>query len=299
MSAASTSSADLYDQVAAAAASVVIRRYSTSFGFAARLLRGPLRQHIENIYALVRIADEVVDGAAAARVDAAGVFGQLERLESECLHALEFGYSTNLVVHAFAQTARTAGFGPELSKPFFASMRSDLAPGPLGQQGFEQYVYGSAEVVGLMCLRAFLIGQPNPDAQFEQLQDGARRLGAAFQKINFLRDLAADFHDLKRSYFPGISPEQLTDAQKNLLLDDIDADLAISRSAITQLPATSRSAVVLAHSLFAELSRRTRRTPAQELLHRRIRVPNPVKTRLAAAAVLGQNGLSYPERVRS
>jgi phytoene synthase len=295
---AAPSSAELYDEVAAAAASVVIRRYSTSFAVASRLLRGPLRQHIENIYALVRIADEVVDGAAAAaRVDAAGVARQLDGLEAECLHALESGYSTNLVVHAFARTARAANFGPELSKPFFASMRSDLAPEPLGQHGFEQYIYGSAEVVGLMCLRAFLIGQPNPEAHYGQLQDGARRLGAAFQKINFLRDLSTDFHELKRSYFPGISPDQLTDAQKDLLLDDIDADLAISRRAIAQLPVSSRSAVLLAHSLFAELSRRARRTPAQELLHRRIRVPNPVKTRLAAAAILGQAGLGYPERV--
>ncbi len=291
---------DLYNHVASAAASVVIRRYSTSFGFAVRLLAEPLRQHIENIYALVRIADEVVDGAAAsASVDAAGVAGQLDALETECLHALECGFSTNLVVHAFARTARTAGFGPALTRPFFTSMRADLALQPLTAGGFEEYVYGSAEVVGLMCLHAFLVGQPDADAKYAQFCEGARRLGSAFQKINFLRDLAADFRDLNRSYFPGIDPAHLTDAQKDLLLDDIDSDLAVSRRAIRQLPSSSRRAVRLAHALFAELSRRVRRTPARDLLRRRIRVPNAVKTLIVVSVVVGGASRSRIEQMRT
>ncbi len=283
-----TASAVFYDQVAAAAASVVIRRYSTSFGFASRLLGKTVRQHVENVYALVRIADEVVDGAAAfTEGGAAAIARQLDVLESECMHAMACGYSTNLVVHAFASTARASGFGAELTGPFFRSMRADLAPVPLTDETFKDYVYGSAEVVGLMCLKVFLIGQPAADQQYAALAMGAQRLGAAFQKINFLRDLTADFHELKRSYFPGIDPTRLTDSQKDVLLDDIDADLDASAAAISALPASSIRAVRLAHALFTELSLRSRNTPAETLLLRRVRVPDRVKLRIAASVVLG------------
>ncbi|MBG0740189.1 squalene/phytoene synthase family protein [Paeniglutamicibacter antarcticus] len=283
-----TASSEFYDQVAAAAASVVIKRYSTSFGFASRLLGKPIRQHVENVYALVRIADEVVDGAAASTEGGVAAIGrQLDVLEAECMQAMACGYSTNLVVHAFASTARAAGFGAELTSPFFRSMRADLAPVPLTEETFKDYVYGSAEVVGLMCLRVFLIGQPAAEQQYAALADGARRLGAAFQKINFLRDLTADFHELKRSYFPGIDPTRLTDSEKDTLLDNIDADLAASAAAISALPANSIRAVRLAHALFTELSVRSRRTPAQMLLRNRLRVPDRVKLRIAASVVLG------------
>ncbi|HEY8295231.1 MAG TPA: squalene/phytoene synthase family protein [Micrococcaceae bacterium] len=286
------SSRELYDEVASAAASVVIRRYSTSFGLASRLLAPEVRQHVENIYAMVRIADEVVDGAAAsARVDTQGVALQLAKLEAECGHAVYCGYSTNLVVHAFAGTARDSGFGMELIEPFFASMRSDIEPVALTPDSFAEYIYGSAEVVGLMCLRAFLRDQPDAQSQYARLEDGARRLGAAFQKINFLRDMAVDFQDLDRRYFPGVDPAALSDAQKNSLLADIDADLAVSAAAIALLPANSRRAVGLAHALFAELSARAARTPASDLMRRRIRVPTLVKLRLAARALLGRPAL--------
>ncbi len=282
-----TESAEFYDQVAAAAASIVIRRYSTSFGFASRLLGKAVRQHVENVYALVRIADEAVDGAAASTQGGAAVIArQLDVLESECMRALACGYSTNLVVHAFAATARTSGFGAELTRPFFRSMRADLNPVRLTNEAFNDYVYGSAEVVGLMCLKVFLIGQPAADEQYAALADGARRLGAAFQKINFLRDLTADFHDLQRSYFPGIDPTHLTDSQKDALLDDIDADLNASAPAISALPASSVRAVRLAHALFTELSLRSRHTPAEMLLRNRVRVPDRVKLRIAASVIV-------------
>lgn len=279
----------LYDRVAEETAGIVIRRYSTSFGLASRLLGPAVRQHVENIYALVRIADEIVDGAAdAAGADHGTVARILDELESDTDEAMLTGYSANLVVHAFALTARDTGFGTELTAPFFASMRADLSATEHDQASFETYVYGSAEVVGLMCLKAFLDGV-NVTAEDEAtMVTGARRLGAAFQKVNFLRDLAADFEQLGRSYFPGVDVASFTEADKVRLLDDIDADLAVSASVIPMLPRSSRRAVALAQGLFAELSARLRATPAVGLVRSRVRVPNPVKLRIAAIAASGR-----------
>ncbi|GAB3604785.1 squalene/phytoene synthase family protein [Conyzicola nivalis] len=278
----------LYDRVAEETASVVIRRYSTSFGMAARLLGPGVRQHVENIYALVRVADEIVDGAAVeSGLDRAGAARQLNELERETDAAMAEGFSSNLVVHAFALTARETGFGTEYTAPFFESMRTDLTATEHDAESFDRYVYGSAEVVGLMCLRAFLLGQSLSDEQNERFVRGARALGAAFQKVNFLRDLAADFETLGRSYFPGVSVDSFTEEDKIRLLDDIDNDLRLSASIIPELPASSRKAVALAQGLFAELSVRLRATPAERLRTTRIRVPNPVKLRIATGAVLG------------
>jgi 15-cis-phytoene synthase len=280
----------LYDRVAQETASVVIRRYSTSFGLASRLLAPPVRQDIENIYALVRLADEVVDGvAAAASLPAAAIAERVDALEAETCRALECGYSTNLVVHAFAYTARRVGIGEPLTAPFFRSMRADLSATRHTPESFDDYVYGSAEVVGLMCLAAFLEGEgPRTAAERIRLDDGARHLGAAFQKINFLRDLAADFGALGRSYFPGVDVRGFSEADKARILDDIDVDLRIARAALPGLPASSRRAVALAQGLFEELSDRLRATPAVVLAGSRIRVPNAVKVRIAAGAALGR-----------
>jgi phytoene synthase len=279
----------LYDRVAEETASVVIRRYSTSFGLASKLLGPGVRQHVENIYALVRVADEIVDGAAVeSGLDAAGAARQLDELERETDAAVAEGFSANLVVHAFALTARETGFGTEYTAPFFASMRTDLTATEHDAESFDRYVYGSAEVVGLMCLRAFLQGVPVTPPEEERFVRGARALGAAFQKVNFLRDLAADFETLGRSYFPGVSVDSFTEEDKIRLLDDIDDDLRMSASVIPDLPASSRKAVALAQGLFAELSVRLRATPAEQLRRVRVRVPNPVKLRIAAAALAGR-----------
>jgi phytoene synthase len=281
--------ANLYDRVAEETASIVIRRYSTSFGLAAKLLDSTSRQHIENIYALVRVADEIVDGeATSAGLSAKDAGTRLDELEAETEAAMASGYSSNLVVHAFALTSRETHFGPELTKPFFESMRSDLAPVEQTQESFERYVHGSAEVVGLMCLRAFVVNSDYTDAELAELEDGARALGAAFQKVNFLRDLATDFRELGRSYFPGVRVDAFSESDKNRLLDDIEEDLRVSAATIPKLPSGSRRAVALAHFLFAELASRLRRTPAAQLVTTRIRVPNPVKLRIAAGAALGR-----------
>jgi phytoene synthase len=289
MSAGAQPRARLYDRVAEETASVVIRRYSSSFGLAARLLEPTVRQHVENIYALVRLADEIVDGEAAAAgltVDEAS--RMLDDLERQTEFAMDRGYSANLIVHAFGMTARETGFDKSLIEPFFDSMRSDLTVVEHDQESFDRYVYGSAEVVGLMCLRAFLQGTVTTDAERAELERGARALGAAFQKINFLRDLAADFRDLGRSYFPGVRIDTFSEADKNRLLDDIDGDLRVAATAIPRLPSGSRRAVSLAQSLFADLAVRLRATPTERIVSMRVRVPGRTKARIAAAAALGR-----------
>jgi phytoene/squalene synthetase len=278
-----------YDRVAEEAASVVIHRYSTSFGLASRLLGHEVRQHVENIYALVRVADEIVDGAAEqAGLDLAEAARLLNELERETERAMGSGFSANLVVHAFGLTAREVGFGVELTRPFFESMRADLSDKQHDQESFERYVYGSAEVVGLMCLRAFLPGTELAAEQEARLVHGARRLGAAFQKVNFLRDIGADFEALGRSYFPGVAVGTFSEADKARILDDIDSDLHASAVVVPELPASSRRAVALAQGLFTELAARLRATPADHLVRARVRVPNPVKLRIAASAALGR-----------
>ncbi|PTL72817.1 phytoene desaturase [Rathayibacter caricis DSM 15933] len=283
-----TRQSELYDRVAHEASAQVIRSYSTSFGLATRLLGRGVRERVEDVYALVRVADEIVDGVAeAAELDRAAVEEALDAFEAETDRALDSGYSSNLVVHAFARTARATGFGTELTRPFFASMRADLRETVHTPESFERYVYGSAEVVGLMCLHVFLAapdaGHVAPAAR-ERLVAGARRLGSAFQKVNFLRDLAADVDGLGRSYFPGVDPRAFSETDKAVLLADLDDDLAEAAAIIPELPRSSRRAVVLAHSLFQALADRIRETPAEELLRARVSVPTATKTALAARA---------------
>lgn len=235
---------DLYDKVAHDTARGVIYAYSTSFGMATKLLAQPVRGQVEDIYALVRLADEIVDGVAAtAGVPSSEIRRMLDDLEIETERAMATGYSTNLVVHAFARTARTTGISPELTRPFFASMRADITEAEHTPESFDSYVYGSAEVVGLMCLEAFLAEGTYTKSERERFISGARALGAAFQKVNFLRDLSADVDALGRSYFPGIDVATLTDAQKLELVANIDADLAVSAAVVPDLPASSRRAV--------------------------------------------------------
>jgi phytoene/squalene synthetase len=279
---------DLYTRVAEETSQGVIKRYSTSFGLASRLLEPRTRAHIGNFYALVRLADEIVDGVAAeagVSLDLAGEM--LDALEADTERALSVGYSTNLIVHAFATSARAVGVTAELTRPFFHSMRMDLTETSHTEESFAEYVYGSAEVVGLMCLEAFLVGHSVSPADRDTMVKGARALGAAFQKVNFLRDLGADVQALGRSYFPGVSVESLTEETKHRLLDDIDQDLAMSAEALPLLPPGPRRAVSLAHVLFEALSERIRKTPATILQTSRISVPDGAKAILALRVLTG------------
>ncbi|MCD5345260.1 phytoene/squalene synthase family protein [Agromyces sp. S2-1-8] len=278
---------DLYHRTARLGSARVITEYSTSFGLASRLCSRAVRTHVAAIYALVRIADEIVDGPAEeAGLDRDERRAVLDALEVETERAIRCGYSANLVVDAFAQTARATGFGVESTRPFFASMRRDLDPVDFDADELDAYVYGSAEVIGLMCLRAFSEGLPADAERDLRWQRGARHLGAAFQKLNFLRDLADDFGERGRRYLPGIDPAHLTEAQKSRVLDDIDRDLAIAGGVIAELPGGCRRAVAAAHGLFSELSARLRRTPAPRLVRERVSVPSPRKLALLLRSVV-------------
>ena len=272
---------DLYDRTAQDAAASVITAYSTSFALACRMLGPRVRPHVRNVYALVRVADEVVDGPAAE----AGLSPDEERrllddLEVETLTAVRHGFSANLVVHAFAHTARECGIGADLIAPFFASMRTDLGTTRHDARSHDAYVYGSAEVVGLMCLQVFLnAGAAEPTAPSPVLADGARRLGAAFQDVNFLRDQGHDADALGRDY---LALECAAD--REALIARIESDLAAAAAAIPHLPADCRRAVTAAHDLFAALVVRLR---APSTAERRVRVPDLVKATLAARAWLG------------
>ncbi|GAA1904923.1 squalene/phytoene synthase family protein [Nocardioides lentus] len=287
--------ASTYDGVADASAALVIDSFSSSFGLASRLLGAGVRGEVRNIYALVRVADEVVDvpvpPAGRARQRAS-----LDALEAEVLDALEHGSSTNLVVHAFARTARRCGIGPDLVVPFFASMRTDLDRSVHDEASLATYVYGSAEVVGLMCLRAFLADEPSRAHLYDDLAPGAQRLGAAFQLVNFVRDLAEDTGDLGRSYLPGLEPDgdaALQDPARDRWLDAVDGHLVAAGQVVPHLPRSSRLAVCAAHDLFGELSARLREVPVTELRRRRVSVPRARKARLVAA-VVARSGLPRP-----
>ncbi|GAB3190718.1 phytoene/squalene synthase family protein [Nesterenkonia suensis] len=278
----------LYTQAAQSAASRVIDEYSTSFGTATRLLPASTRAGIRSIYSLVRVADEIVDGTAEEAGLDAGRRGEvLNTLEAETISAMGTGFSSNLIVHAFASAARAAGVEKALVQAFFRSMRRDLEPvHSLSQEQYRRYVHGSAEAVGLMCLRVFLQDAAPPADQMTQLETGAVRLGAAFQKINFLRDLHEDAEQLGRAYFPGAVPGELSEARKIEILADIEADLGAARRAIPLLPPGARRATDLATRLFEEVAARLRRTSVAELQRRRVSVPRRVRMQLLLQALL-------------
>ncbi|WP_431805369.1 phytoene/squalene synthase family protein [Microbacterium paraoxydans] len=278
-----------FSRTAEIATTDVIRTYSTSFGLATRLLGARHRQHVRNIYAMVRIADEIVDGVAAeAGLDAQAQAAALDSYIAETHRSMRTGYSSDLILHAFARTARECGIGEDLTQPFFDSMRADIAR-DAGFRAYDAdahaaYVYGSAEVVGLMCLQVFLRDTRRTPQELDLLRRGARRLGAAFQNVNFLRDLADDTDRLQRGYLGGA--ERLTDADRDAWVATVERQLSDARAAIPLLPKDARAAVRSALALFAALTSRVAKTPAAELYRRRVRVPDPVKALLAARAVV-------------
>lgn len=282
-----------YTDTALRAAGMVIVGYSTSFSWACRTLPVRQRRDIGAVYAMVRVADEVVDGTAvAAGATKRQAAALLDEYERRCEEAMGTGFSTDLVLHAFADVARRHGITRELTAPFFRSMRADLRQDRHGEESLAAYIHGSAEVVGLMCLRIFcsLPGtRADTAADRALLQDCAVRLGAAFQKVNFLRDLGADQEGLGRVYLAGTGPQELTEERKRQLVAEIDADLEAARPGIDRLDRRVGRAVLAAHGIFAELNRRIGATPAVRLRSRRVRVPGPVKAAILARA-LGSTG---------
>lgn len=270
----------LYDTVSYTTAKQLTEQYSTSFSASITLFPKDLRPHIYAVYGMVRIADEIVDtyrGADAAE--------QLERFYDEVMraHAMERPYSTNPIVHAFALTAVRYGIGSDLIDPFFDSMRMDLAPQKFDQKAFDAYIYGSAAVVGLMCLNVFVGGNKK---RYDKLAPGAERLGNAYQKVNFLRDIAADKNQLQRNYFPGITT--LTDREKRRIIDDIQTDFDMAKDYIIALPAEARSAVTLSYRYYQELLDRLNAASAETLRRARIRVPTSRKIALYVQAKAGR-----------
>ncbi|MEO3940613.1 squalene/phytoene synthase family protein [Paenarthrobacter nicotinovorans] len=298
MSVATDTSFTHFTRTAERAANQVIAAYSTSFGLACRLLGTRHRQHVRNIYALVRVADELVDGVTAE----AGLSYQeqcdaLAHFIDETHRAVKLGYSSDLIIHAFAQTARSAGIDESLIDPFFASMRMDLGertsattsvqeqaqPLRFDADAHDGYVHGSAEVVGLMCLRVFMRDENIDDGDAAALRYGASRLGAAFQNINFLRDLADDTSRLGRNYL-GTS-DFLEEHDRVEWVRTVRAQLADANAVIPMLPRDARAAVRSALALFQALTDRIDQTTVDELYRSRVRVPDAVKAGLAARAV--------------
>ena len=277
----------LYTSTARRSSARVIGAYSTSFGLASRLLPRRVRQAIADIYALVRVADEIVDGPAAeAGADQVSRLAMLNALQAETLSAMRDGFSANLVVHAFAATANEALIEPELVVAFFDSMRVDIdPPASFDDAAYLSYIHGSAEVVGTMCLRAFMLERGPLGLQHPIVEEGARRLGSAFQQVNFLRDLADDCDRLGRSYLPGVDPAAFTDQDRDRIVAEIRDDLAAARRALPRLPRGARRATAAATGLFAALCDLLARTPAEVIRHRRVSVPSSTKARILASAM--------------
>ena len=295
--------APMYTRAAGRAARTVIGRYSTSFSLASRLLPSPVSERIGHLYAMVRVADEVVDGAWPNATGAQKI-AELEAFRARIVRAVDCGFSSDLIVHAFAQTARATGITAELWDPFFASMAADADPEPPTPDPRPADIHGSAEVVGLMCLRIFLADTPVPPARLTRLEDGARALGSAFQRVNFLRDLAEDADELHRAYlcacpetgetppdtgassrFGGMNATGMNAEAKDREVAVIRADLDRAAAVIDELPAPVRPAVWAAHDLFAELTERLDAAPAELLATSRIRVPDAKKLAIVAGAV--------------
>lgn len=269
---------DIYTATAYKQSELLTLRYSTSFGMSSRLFSKDIRHHIYALYGLVRIADEIVDTYKGA--DAATL---LDELEAETYAAIKRGYSTNPIVHSFALTAARFSINHTLLAPFFESMRLDLSPQTYTPKLYTTYIHGSAEVIGLLCLKIFC---GEDEARYKKLKNGAASLGAAYQKINFLRDIAADYKDLGRIYFPNTTFDSFDEAAKAAIIADIHNDLAAARPALSHLPGSSKKAATLSYRYYSELLARLEATPAETLKTTRIRLPSRRKYALLASTLL-------------
>jgi phytoene synthase len=252
--------------------------YSTSFSSAIRLLHHDLRTPIYNIYGLVRFADEIVDTFHG--YDKAALLAQFK---TDTYAAISQGISLNPILHAFQLTVNKYDIDHSLIDAFFRSMEFDLDKSSYDQVGYEEYIYGSAEVVGLMCLYVFCDGDK---AHYEELKPHARSLGAAFQKVNFLRDVKADYQQLNRVYFPGVDFNRFTPVMKRKIEAEIAADFHHAYVGITKLPLKARFGVYLAYKYYLSLFRKIKRMQPERILEERIRIPNYAKAWVAAKAMI-------------
>jgi phytoene/squalene synthetase len=255
----------LYDDVSFRISRIVTKSYSTSFSLAAGRLGEETGNAIYSIYGFVRLADEIVDTFHD--------FNKAELLsdfEDAYFKSVRDGISLNPVLHSFQLTVKKYGIPYELIKAFLVSMKADLVKtGSYSQPEMDEYIYGSAEVVGLMCLCVFVNGDKK---RYEELKIPARKLGAAFQKVNFLRDLKNDVHYLGRSYFSGIDINTFCEQDKIILIDDIEADFSASFTGIKALPVNSRLPVLLAYYYYRCLLFKIRSTKAEKIVNTRVRI---------------------------
>lgn len=259
----------LYDTISLRCSKVVTTGYSTSFSLGIRTLAVRHRPAIYAIYGFVRLADEIVDT----------FFGHsqremLDRFRQDTAEAISGGVSPNPVLHSFQWAVNTYNIDNEFIEAFLCSMEMDLEQKNHDRHSYNQYIYGSAEAVGLMCLRVFCHDDPRA---FDRLREPARRLGSAFQKVNFLRDIRSDFVDRGRVYFPGVDFNKFTVAEKRQIEEDIAADFRAALEGIRGLDHGSRRGVYLAYSYYQALFARIRKTPPEAVTGQRFRISNTRK----------------------
>ena len=272
----------LFDDISNESATLITKKYSTSFSIAVGLLAPSIRQAIYNIYGFVRVADEIVDSFEGYPQE-----DILNRFEEEYSYALKLGISTNPIINAFQKTVIEYSIDDSLVRTFLRSMRADLSKQIYAnKEEMEDYIYGSADVVGLMCLKVFVNGDTK---EYDRLKDAAMSLGSAFQKVNFLRDLKQDYDHLNRTYFPNIDPENITTEDKNKIVHDIKEDFNAAYIGIKELPKEARFGVYVAYKYYSQLLKKVDKTPAKVLIDKRIRVSNSLKIYLLFQSYISYN----------
>ena len=257
----------LFDTVSEECSKIVTQSYSTSFSMATKMLHPSIRHHVYNVYGLVRFADEIVDSFHEYPKEEL-----LDRFEADLYHGLDQKINLNPILNAFQKTVNAFDIDRELIAAFMRSMRWDLEKKVYEtDQEYKDYIYGSADVVGLMCLKIFVKGDT---AQYESLKPAAMALGSAFQKVNFLRDLKNDFQDLERTYFPNVNFNQFDETSKSAIIEEIESDFTKALEGIFKLPTEARFGVYTAYKYYTKLLAKLKRTPSLNIQKTRIRVPN-------------------------
>jgi len=271
---------ELFDSVSAMCSKITTRSYSTSFSLGIKLLAKRLRQPVYAIYGFVRLADEIVD--SFHDYDKAKL---LEKFRSETYEAIEAGISLNPILNSFQHAVKKYNISRELVDTFLDSMEMDLEQHFYTRKLYEKYIYGSAEAVGLMCLKVFCEGN---EQLFNTLKEPAMKLGSAFQKINFLRDIKTDNEQLGRVYFPGVDLKNFTGADKRLIEMEIEAELKVALQGIKQLPIGARKGVYLAYHYYLVLFRKIENSSPVTIFSTRIRVNNVKKVGLLFNCMIRQ-----------